>query len=109
MDTDMDMVMAYKQLPQHTKHTVKFQWVMGHVDEKKKTKPETIMKLEGENIECDEDTNNCVDQTTEVTSLTPLPGYMTMLKFRGNWVMTHFRENVKVSNTSPEMVLHILK
>ena len=38
MDTDMDLVMAYKQLLQYIKHTVKFQWAMGHADEKKNQK-----------------------------------------------------------------------
>jgi len=46
-----------------------------------------------------------MDQTTEVNPFKPLPGYMAMLKLGGNWVTTHFRENVKFSNTSPEMVL----
>ena len=34
MDTDIKLVVAYKQLLQHTKHTVKSQWVMRHADEK---------------------------------------------------------------------------
>jgi len=70
-----------------------------------------MMKLERDNIECDEDANNCVDQNTEVIPFIPLPGYRAMLKLRGgrNWITTHFQANVKFSNTSLEMVLYILK
>ena len=54
MDTYMDFIMAYKQLLQHTKYTVKLQWVKGHADENKKAKPDSITKLERGNIKCDE-------------------------------------------------------
>jgi len=32
-----------------------------------------------------------------------------MLKLGRNWVTTHFRENIKISNTSTEMVMYTLK
>jgi len=69
-----------------------------------------ITKLGTDYIECDEDASKYVDQTTEVTLFTLLSDYRAMLKLLGgNWVTTHFRENVKFSNTSPEMILYILK
>ena len=58
----MDLFMAYMQLLNHTKHTLKSQWAMGHADEKKKAKSESIKKLERDNIDYDEAANNCVDQ-----------------------------------------------
>jgi len=69
------------------------------------SKPETITKLERDNIECNEDANNCVDQNTKVIPFTPLPGYSVMLKLGENWVTIHFIDNMKFSNISLETVI----
>ena len=53
IDTDTDIVMAYKLLLRNTKHTVIHRWVLGHADEKKKDKPAYNTTMEQENIECD--------------------------------------------------------
>ena len=38
MDTDMDIVMAYNELREKSKHKVRLEWVMGHPDEKRDKK-----------------------------------------------------------------------
>ena len=44
----MDLVLAYKKLIKDSKHTIILKWVLGHDDEKKKTKPTTITPIEHE-------------------------------------------------------------
>ena len=70
----MDIVMAYKAPQDQSKHTVSHEWVMGHADEKKRDKPETISPMETENIGCDKEANVRVDENVKPKPFTPLPG-----------------------------------
>jgi len=108
MGSDMDIVMAYKALQDQSKHTVSHEWVMGHADEKKKDKPETISPMETENIGCDKGANARVDENVKPKPFTPLPGYKAMLKLGDDWVTTLFRDCVKFANVAPDAVEYAL-
>ena len=113
MRTDMDLVMAYNELRDNSKHVITHEWVMGHADVKKKDKPETITPWEHENIECDEEADEKVERMDSEGKtpppFEPLPGYRAMLKLGDNWITTHFRECVNFANTSPAMIEYVLR
>jgi ribonuclease HI len=112
MDTDMDIVMAYNELREKSKHRISHKWVMGHADEKREKKTD-ITPFEWENIECDEEADDLVNSMAEkgekARPFQPLPGYRAILKLGESWVTTHFRKCVEFANTAPEMVDYIVR
>ena len=110
MGTDMDLAMAYKQLadscPQHQVERI---WVMGHADVKKKDEPEAITPLEHVNIDCDLDAGECMELQEAPQPFKGLPGYKAMLKLGGQWVTTHFRENVGFASTASPIIQYAIK
>jgi hypothetical protein len=106
MGTDMDLVMAWKQLQDDSKHTITTEWVMGHATEKKKNRSE-ITNMEWENEDCDDASNVRVKEDIQPEKFSPLPGYRAMLQSDGEWVTNHFR--VRFANNTPDMVQYVMK
>lgn len=110
MGTDMDLAMAYKKLADNCpQHQVERRWVMGHADVKKKDEPETITPLEHVNIDCDLDAGDRMELQETPQPFQGLSGYKAMLKLGGQWVTTHFRENVGFASTAAPMVQYAIK
>ena len=109
MRTDIDLVMAYNELQENSKHAVTHEWVMGRADVEKKDKPETITPMEHKNIECDEADEKVekmdIEEGKTPPPFEPLPGYRAMLKLGNNWITAHFCERVSFANTSPAMIM----
>lgn len=109
MASDMDIVMAYQQLERQINHQVTRQWVMGHADEKKKDKPESITDLEWDNVSCNRAANEVIESGEHPRSFHPLPGYRAMLKLDGEWVTTHFHDCVEFAHNAPAMKAYVMR
>ncbi len=107
MDTDMDVVLAFKKLKAETKHNITTRWVMGHALEKKKDK-DKVSEMEWVNDDCDNDANAQVARNEYTPPFEPLPGFRAMLKIGDDWITTRFRDCVRFANTAPDMVAYVI-
>ena len=74
MESDMDIILAYKHLTTCMEHSVQQMWVRGHADSKEEDLT-NITPMEQENIECDEAAEECQQQEHPVPPYTPPRGY----------------------------------
>ena len=74
MESDMNIVLAYKHLTSCMEHSVQQMWVRGHADSKEEDLT-NITPMEHENIECDEEAGECQQQEHPVPPYTPSRGY----------------------------------
>ena len=104
METDMDIVMAYNELKERSKHCISHEWVMGHAYTKRDKKSD-ITPFEWEIIEYDKEADDLIRSMAikgeYAQPFQPLPGYMDMLKLGDSWITTHVHKYVEFAITSP--------
>ena len=78
MRDEMDIIMAHQHISSCLGHSVQLRWVRGHADQKEEDKSK-ITPMEVENIECNEETEECIQRNIEPHQWVPMDGYRAML------------------------------